>query len=358
MTRLIVSIIIFLVFGLTSCVKDKPNPTETQLPNSTHKGVVICNEGLYGNNNGEISFFDQENLQVYNQLYRLANENALGDVVQSISLINGNYFFVINASHKLVVVDPFTFQLKTIITGCSSPRYIKQVSNNKAYITSLYHDDIYVLNLLTLQIEKKIKVDIANTENMYVQGSHCYVTNWDTASPYIYKIDILNDSIVKRIELGCKASHDIIADTDGKLWILSGNKYKNKSSFLTCYDLQHDSIVQQFSFANEFDPIRLSCNKAKDTLYFISVNYDGNVAANGVYKLGIHEIALPTQPFIQAQSNSYFWALGIDESNGHIFLSDPKGFTQQSTVFEYLANGKLVQQFQAGIGANQFLFKP
>lgn len=51
-----ISTIIFMavILGLASCVKDKPNPDNTLIPNSTHKGILICNEGLYGNNNGEI----------------------------------------------------------------------------------------------------------------------------------------------------------------------------------------------------------------------------------------------------------------------------------------------------------------
>lgn len=350
-------LLFILLFVVGSCVKDKPNPSHYQIPNATHHGVIICNEGSYGNNNGELSFIDIDQNAIYNQLYKTANSKSPGDIVQSITEINQQYYVAVNHSNKICVLNKSGFIELTSINSIQSPRYISQVSGSKAYVSCLYYPRIYVIDLTTNTLLKTISVDFPNTERMLVSNGFCYVTNWDIASAYLYKIDISKDSIVQKISLNCKASHEIVQDKNGMLWILSGNKYKNTQSFLSQFNPFSEQLIQTIPFAQDADPIRLCLNSTKDTLYFINVNYSGSANNNGLYKMGIGEHHIPSTPFIRANTNSYFWALGIDSSSQHIFISDPKGFTQQSTVYEFDSNGLLLREYTAGIGANYFLFK-
>lgn len=338
-------------------MKDKPNPSQYQIPNATHHGVIICNEGSYGNNNGELSFIDIDQSAIYNQLYKTANAKSLGDIVQSVEEMNDHYYVSINHSNKISILNKSTFVESAIINAIQSPRYITQVNASKAYVSCLYYPRVYVIDLNTNTLIKTITVDYPNTERMLVSNGFCYVTNWDTASAYIYKINIATDSIVQKITLNCKASHEIMQDKNGMLWVLSGNKFKNTSSNLSQYNPVTNQLIRTIPFNADADPIRLRLNSTKDTMYFINVNYNGSATNNGLYKMGIDEHVIPSSPFIQANINSYFWALGIDSSSQHIFISDPKGFTQQSTVYEYTSNGLLLHQYTAGIGANYFLFK-
>jgi DNA-binding beta-propeller fold protein YncE len=349
-------LLLSLFANLSACVKDRPNPDLHSLPSSKHRGIIISNEGSYGNNNGELSFLDIDSNAIFNQLYFTSNAKQLGDVVQSISRINNLYYVAVNNSNKIVVIDPTTYKEITTITSITSPRYITQVSANKAYVSCLYSPRIYVLDITSNKITSTIQVDFPNTERMICQNGLCYVTNWDTASNIIYQINTSNDRIEHRILINGRASHDIVSDKNGMLWILSGNKYKNKSSYLTQYNPLTKQIIQTFPFAAAHDPFRLTINQHKDTLYFINVDYNGTSSSNGLYRMSISNMTLPPSPFIQAPINSYFWALGIDSVTQHIYLSDPKGFTQQSTIYEYSSTGELMHQFTAGIGANSFLF--
>jgi len=340
-----------------SCVKDKPNPDHLQLPDQSYHGVILVNEGAFGNNNGDLSFIDLNNNIIYNQLYKLSNNKSLGDIIQSATLINDKYYIAINNSNKIVVIDRLSFKEMTIIHGIQSPRYILQVNPNTAYISSLYNNLIYVLDIPSNTIKKTISIDSQNPEAMKMIDQYCYVTSWDTASSTVYKINTLNDSIEKRIDIQGRASHGIQKDINNHLWILSGNKYKNKISHLTRYNPSTQLIDATFTFKSDEDPFRLTMNSRGDTLYFININYAGASTNNGLYKMSIYDLNLPTMPFISAPPNSYFWAVGIDSLTNHIFLSDPKGFTQQTTIYQYSNNGELINQFNAGIGTNSFIFK-
>jgi DNA-binding beta-propeller fold protein YncE len=346
-----------LSFSLTSCVKDKPNPSDTELPNSTHNGLLLIHEGAYGNNSAEIGFWDIVLQKSYSNLYQTANAKKLGDVLQSVVKIKSDYYAVLNGSNKIVVLDKHTFVEKAIITSIPSPRYILQVSEDKAYVSSLYESFIYIIDLNSNKKIGAIPIPFPNTEKMLCLDGYAYITNWDTASKYLYKIDTQTDSLVAEIALPGNASHDIVMDKNKMLWVLSGNKYKNKISFLAQVNPSTNQVLKSFSFSNDSDPLRLIRNTSGDTLYFLQVDYFGMSQFNGVFKMGIYESTLPAQPFIQANENSYFWGIGIDSITQQIFVSDPKGFTQQSTIYQYGRGGNLLNEFKGGIGTNGFLMK-
>jgi len=340
-----------------SCVKDKPNPDTYTLPNATHRGIIVCNEGSYGNNNAELSFIDLETNSSFNQLFRTANNKSMGDVAQSISLINGNYYIPVNNSNKILVVNAQNFSLIAEINNIKSPRYITQVNPTKAYVSSLYFPSVYVIDLNTNSLLKTITVDHPNTERMLSLNGYCYVTNWDTASNLVYKINTITDAIDTKIQLPGRASHDIVLDKNNMLWVLSGNKYKNKNSWLSQINPVSNKVIKSFPFHASEDPFRLTMHPDGITMFYININYNGAATDNGLYLMNIYGSNLPVIPRIQARTNSYFWAIGIDSVTNHIFLSDPKGFTQQSTVYEYSYSGAFLREFNTGIGANTFLFK-
>jgi hypothetical protein len=138
--------------------------------------------------------------------------------------------------------------------------------------------------------------------------------------------------------------------------VLSGNVAKGKPAALTLINPMDNSIVRTYSFPAKADPMRLVANPGKDSLYFIEVDYTGTSADNGVYRMGIHDAALPAQPFVAAHGLQYFWGLGIDPATGLIYIGDPVGFTQRGKVYVYKADGTLVKTFGTGVGPGHFLF--
>ena len=350
-------ILIFVIIFLSSCVKDKPNPDPKSLPSITSNGLLVLNEGSYSNNNAELSYIDFATKEVTNSLFKMINSKSLGDVAQSLTLINGQYYIAVNNSHKIVILDTANFNIIHTIESIKFPRYITQISADIAYVSSLYMPFVYVLQLSSNTIIDTIITDFQNTEQMLAIQNDVWICNWDTACNYLYKVDKLTHQIKNKIIIGSYAPHDIVQDKKGMLWILSGNKYKNKTSSLTCINPESHVIEKSISFIADEDPIRLSMNTSKDTLYFINVNYLGGASNNGLYRMSIEDNTLPSFPFILAPNNTYFWAFNIDTATSHIFLSDPKGFTQSSTIYEYLNDGSLLQTFQTGIGSNQFIFR-
>ncbi len=340
---------------LLSCVKDKPSDPVTPPPAGGGERLYIANEGSLGNGNASLSLYRLEENQVYNDVFKQKNNQPLGDILQSV-LIDGDLLYLaVNNSDKIVIVDKNDFALKGTIQ-VRKPRYMLKVSEEKMYVSCLYYPEINIVNPRTMQVTGKIDIDYPNSEGMTLLNGKVYVCNWDTACHHIYEIDPANDAITRRLPIAGAAGQQVLADKNQKLWVLAGNVYKQKTASLTQIDPLSGSTIKSFTFPAGADVMKPCWNPAKDTLYYLGVNYNGGTAYNGVYRMNIDAGVLPQSLFIQAQALQYFWALGVDPATNRIYVGDPKGFIQQGNVGVYQTNGDLIRSFTVGLGPGYFYF--
>ena len=127
---------------IDGCEQSEILNTDNDLPGSFKPGVFIINEGNIGWGNGSVSFFDFTELKVYNHLFQKANNRVLGDVPQSMFIMDNLGFIVVNNSGKIEVVNMDNFRSVNTITGLTSPRYFLPVSESNAYVSDLYSGSI------------------------------------------------------------------------------------------------------------------------------------------------------------------------------------------------------------------------
>ncbi len=345
------------VAGLAACVKDKPaTPAVTGVNDSTAKIYVVC-EGSLGYGNASLGMYDLQSGQAYEDVYKTANKQDLGDVFQSMTEIDGRLFLCVNNSDKIVVLDKHTHALLNTI-HIPKPRYILPVSSTKAYVSTLFSQAVYIINPQTMEYTgKSITMPAQNPEGMLLHNGNAYICCWDTASDKVFRVNTTTDEIESTITVAGRAPQEVLEDKDKNLWVLSGNIPKQKDAALTCIDGTNDLPIKSYHFPAGADAIKPTFNTSRDILYFIEVNYDGGTAHNGIYKTGIYDDALPTAPLIPAKEYQYFWALGIEPVSGNLYIGDPKGFIQKGNVLIYDANGNFVQQWATGIGPGHFYFE-
>lgn len=336
------SLISFILISFfTACVKDKPAPIVTQSVQLTNaKKVYIINEGNYMNNNSSVSLYDTGNSAVVENFYYAQNTSTLGDVAQSISKINNDYYIVVNNSNKIVIVDE-NFKYKRSITGLSSPRYIQQVSNQKAYVSDLYANAISIIDLNSGVKTGSISIS-GWTEKMVMLYNKVFVTNMN--KNYVYVINAINDQVTDSVYVG-KNAGSIELDKNDKLWVLGSGNANN--GFLTRIDPMNLS-ASTFSFTSTDNPHNLCINGNRDTLFYLN---------NGIYKMSINDAALPTAPFIPKGSKN-FYGLGVHPTTHDIYASDALDYVQKSNIYVYDVNaGVQKRAFKAGINANGFYFE-
>lgn len=338
--------IILVLPVLSSCVKDKPQDViqpQVQLTNA--KKVYVINEGNFGSGNASVSLYDTGNNAVIENFYQSQNSSSptIGDVAQSLSNINGNFYLVVNNSGKIIVCDN-QFKKTNQITGLSSPRYVLPVTNQKAYVSDYNGNAISIIDLNSNTKTGTIPCS-GWTEKMVLIYNKAFVTNMKRN--YIYIINTINDTKSDSINVGINAG-SIVIDKNDKVWVLSsGDKLNSILAKLSRIDPVTNQVEISYQFGINDAPNSLCLNKTKDTLYYLN---------GGIYKMSVASGTLPVSEFI-AKGTKNFYGLGINPNDYTLYAADALDYVQKSNIYIYDANGNQKKYFKAGINANGFYFE-
>ena len=348
---------IFLITILFSCTKairsvDGGGGQQPPVNNSYQNGVIVVNEGDYNWGNASITFINQ-NDSVEQNVFETHNDRKLGDVAESMQVYNGKGYIVVNNSNRIEVVSLKDFKSAQTITGFYSPRFMAIVDSTKAYVTNM-EKDVSVVDLTTSTIQKVIPT-VGWTESLLQYNTFLFVSSIGIESSAssqrnakILIIDTKIDKVVDSIKTG-KEPICMVMDKKEKIWVLCTGGYDHyESASLLRIDPSTRAIDKVFTFPNSTDtPSRLCINSQRDTLYFLS---------NGIYQMPVASTVLPSTPFIPANGHLYY-GLGIQPSNGNIFVSDAKDYVQKGTVYQYnQITGSVMNTFPAGIIPGSFCF--
>ncbi len=348
------ALIVVLCCCLASCKKDKPDAANNGVPGATGNVYVVC-EGNFGNGDATLYAYEPLNDSVYGDLYAIANGQQLGDVLQSMQHIGDKLFLCVNNSDKIVVLNAADRRLAGSIS-IPKPRYILPISATKAYVSALYNNKVYVINPQTLQVTDTIFLPGQNPEGMCLYNNNAIICTWDTAGNSVFKVDVSNNQLTQTIKVAGYAPQEALIDKEQMLWVLGGEQSVGKTATWTRLDPSTGEILKSYTFPATANTVRPVFNNTRDTLYFIEANQNSGTNDNGVYRMGIHDAALPAQPFVAAKQYQYFWALGVDPVTGNIYVGDPKGFVQKGSVYIYQQDATLIKTFSVGLGPGHFYF--
>ncbi|MBN2521425.1 MAG: hypothetical protein JXB17_13005 [Bacteroidales bacterium] len=339
---------------IVTCEKDGENENNT----GYSKGVLITNEGAYGNNNGSISYFSKDSSKIINNLFCSINKRMLGDVVQSVGIANNKAFIVVNNSQKIEVVNLETFESIGTIFGVSYPRYFLKTDDTKAYLTNgNMQGTIYIINLMELKIKDSINVGYG-PERLIESNGFIYIANsggWGIDST-ISVIDPENDEVIENIIVGdCPV--DLIKDKNNDIWVLCKGKViydfvtyeviEETESKLVRISGNDHSVKDEITIGtigDYFNPTQLSVNRSEEIIYFAE--------SDGIYFYDINSSELSDSPVIL---NS-FYGFGIDSEDDIIYGLEAASFASSGYLFRYKLNGELIDSFKTGIGPNNVIF--
>ena len=329
-------------------------------------GVFIVKEGNFNNNNASLSFYQQKNKTILNNIFYNTNALPLGDIAQSINIQDSLAYIVVNNSGKIYIINKNTFQYSGKITGLSSPRYIHFINKNKAYVSDLYNKAITIIDPLSQNITGYIHLDNQeknfyqhSTEQMLQIDNKVYVNCWS----YDNKILIINtitDKLEDSITVG-KQPNSMVIDQNYRLWVLSdggfkGSSYGQEKASLSCINLQNLCIEKIYIFDDiDASPSHLQSNITKDSLFFIYSNWSGDLPKSGIWAMSIYDKKLPEEAFIP-QKNALFYSLGFDKRTSELYVSDAKDFSQNGNIYRYTGKGICIDTFKVGINPTNFYF--
>ncbi|MDA3906441.1 MAG: hypothetical protein PF484_10225 [Bacteroidales bacterium] len=348
-TTLILLLLVSIL--ISSCTKTKETPDYGKYG----VGVLISNEGTFGNGNGTISYYNSDNDSIINEIFQLENNRSLGDVVQSVSRIGDYSFIQVNNSHKIEVVNGKSFAEVGVIQNLTQVRY--SIGDENTAFASAWgkwgvDGKVYFIDVNTLSVTDSVSTGLGS-EAMVLLDDKLFVANsggWGFDNT-ISIIDIDSKAVLKTLVVGANPKSMII-DKNESLWILcSGsalyddnwNPIGHSPSKLFQINTIDYSVINEISLFEEQHPTKLSINPEGDMLYI-----GAGFGFNGIYTLNINDASFAGTQLL----NKSFYGFDINPEDGVIFGYESLNFTERGKLFRYSETGVELGNYIVGIGPN------
>ena len=355
MKRFSIAILCLAALFLASCGPEDPIP-DNEL--AIGKGVFVINEGNYGYANASLTFYNTEMDTMANNLFYRTNGAPIGDVGQSLTLIDGKLYIVVNSSNYIYKVDANTIVCDTtqpyMLKDFAQPRYMLPVAPDKAYVSDLASTELWIVNPQNMTHTGSVSMG-KSTETMVQVGNELYVTNWSKAyiqtmdNNTVQVVDLINDVKVMDITVG-KEPNGMVVDKNGMVWVLcEGAIWSSSAEHPTLWKIDPSTkqAVCMVSFNKADGAMNLAIDPTGNYLYYF--------LGGDVHRANVNA---PNEEdsFVIPADGKVFYKIAVNPENGDIYVSDAKSYTVNGTVYRYSSDGVLLSSFEAGICPGFMLF--
>lgn len=317
------------------------------------EGFFILNEGGWQKANASVSYRFTDGDSIKHNIFENANGFKLGDVLQDMLINDSLSYLVVNNSGCIKVVRTSTFREKTTINGFNSPRSILKVNNTTAYVSDIYANQIYVVDLLANSISDSIWTG-KYTESMVLVNGKVYVSLpsvWGLYdSDQILEIDPATKSVTRQLTVGLNP-YQMIADQDGDLWVFClGDAWASTPVSASIHRIDPDmpsdhEVIELAGLPVAFSGA-MALNKPKKKIYFLYGDlYEIDMSANQ-----------PAYIKLASFEGRTTVGLGYDTANDHLYITDAKDYNQNGSILKLDPFGKQLQEFGAGVIPSRFIF--
>lgn len=337
-----------LITALSSCKKDSIE--DIYVAGNYEDGYFVTNEGNFGTGNGSISFVDEYGF-IDNDVFASVNSFALGDVVQSMSIINDHAYILVNNSSKIEVAS-IDSMISVATVNVSQPRYMAKVSDEKAYVTDWGINGVQVIDLLTNTVSSTITCGIG-PEGVKVANGFAYVCNvggWGLDNT-VSVINTSTDVVETTLTVGDKPN-SVVVDANGAVWVLTGGYTEYDANWNVISEtagklvkIVDNAIEATYSFPVGNHPEDLIINDAGTTLYYSDGSW-----SKAVYAFNVNDVELSKTPLISRS----FYGLGFND--GYIYGTDAVDYVQSGWSHKYSSNGSIIDSVQVGIIPGGYCF--
>lgn len=338
-----------VVMGFSSC--DKNNDIEEPPVNPI--GVYVLNSGTWGGNNSTLSLLD-ENLNVYQDVFKQKNGIGLGDSGQDIIVYGHKMYISVYNSDVIFVTDLNANKIAEIkLTDYKQPRYLTSYKGN---VYATYFDGGVARIDTTNFATKTIKVG-DNPEQLKVANGKLFVANsggmsYPSYGNTVSVVDLNSFSIVKEIEVVINPCL-LEVDKNDNVYLLSmGNYLTGEAGYIapsfqiinsSSYSVEHINLTY-----NDKEVFPAKMVYGNGSLYFMELGYDANWKAEGsFYVFNTSSKKIESNFFTDGtKSIPSAYSLGFSANSLFIGSSD---YTNTGDMYVFSKEGVLLKKFDTGI---------
>lgn len=334
----IASLILAGTFVLTACNKDDNPKPSGAYSNAT---FVVC-EGNYQTNDGAIDAIVDG--KVESDIFDAVNNRPFGDIVQSMSIIDGKAYIVVNNSGKVEVVDAKTFKSEGVCSGFSYPQAVANRNEDEIFVSNgngYGNDYVYVVNKLSLQKTDSVATGGKGPNSMIVANGKLFVANYGgyLTDNTISVIDVEDLTVEKTIEVGDMPS-DMELDNDGNIIVVCKGASVYNEDWTVILSSTNSEIIKINSSSYDVSTI-MEFDHQLASYGANLISYNGKIyfIDNGVYSIDNNTAT----KLIEGD----FYGLDVNPKNGDIWTTSTPSLGLHF-VSQYDKDGNFIQKYTVG----------
>lgn len=323
----------------------EPDEQPTPLPKEVSEGIFLVNEGNFQRGNASLSFLNLSGEQkMSDKLFETANGVPLGDVANSLELINDELYVVVNNSGKIEILNPKSFKRIATIEGFTSPRHILRISDSRALVSDLYAKALYAVDLASRSIEKKISV-AGWIEDLHTVNGEVLTTN--ASYSHVYVIDPSSLELTDSIDVGGK-TENMFVDKRQNVWVLrhADTEKQIVAAWVRIDAESHKvSATIETSIAKTTYSMESTYDETQNKAYYI---LDGKI-----HLLNVEQESLQEGILSLSDGNPY----DLLAKDDFLWVSDSKDYNQKGELLQFnIDDLKLVSRFDTGLIPGDLLY--
>ena len=308
-----------------------------------------------GSNKASLDFMDFSSGVYSHNIYAEKNPNVvkeLGDVGNDAQIYDDKLWLVVNASHKVEVVEAKTAKRigSVDVPNCRYIVFDGEYAYVSSYVTTIIGDvdaqegAVFKINTKTLEIVDEVKVG-RQPEEMVIKNGYLYVANSGgyNSENYDNTVSVIRLSTFTQIEKKEVAInlHRMRLDKNGKIWVLSRGDYYTMPPQL--FRLETNSI----GTIKSVEATELLCSNFEicdNEIYMYNAPYQGNsLSGNITYSVAdIETASIIDNNFIKDGTASLIkvpYTIKVNPSTKEVFICDAKNYVSSGTITCYSPNG-------------------
>ena len=317
--------------------------------------AFILNEGIYGMNNANVSFYNSTTGEVIADIYAKQNGGLkLGDTAQDMIAYGGDMYVIVNGSSYISRLSGAGVELAryAFTEEQGQPRYVV-ADDGKVYVT-LYSGNVARLDAKTLAFEKMVAV--GNTPEQLVEEDVklCVINSGWGYDNRLSTIDLNSFAEAEHVEIMTNPQR--IIEVDDHIFIQGyGAAYPEPYTYpVQLYDREKKTVTtigKGTHMATYGDKLYVAYCSTADWVNYTTTFYTYNTRTGQTSEASF----LKDAPDEVIGGNVYM--LEVNPENGDIYVGITHYAAGDGDIYRFAADGTFLSSFESGgQGPNNMVF--
>ena len=319
--------------------------------------VFILNEGTWGMNNANISYYNPDKTgEVISDIFLLQNGVQLGDNGNDLIKYRDNMYVAVYNSNYIARLNSAGVEMNRN-EFASDPDLqggIRSIDAEDGYIyASFYGGVIAKIDCNTLEVVAKLATSGMNLEDVAAEDGKLYVANSygiiDGNYVYFNELIVVDlRSFTQLPSITVTINPNRVLEADDKIFVIS-NDYSQESYVLQMIEPRKDNKVTVLGFATDMA-------EGNDVLYLVDSRTDYTTVpfttSNRFFSYDIKRGAMNETSLLKDApaelASSSVYSMAVDDETGDIYVNTTFYTYSNGDCYRFTRNGAFVEKFDCG----------